>query len=141
MNLKDFTGLYSACEFEEDDQKNFFEPFNTRWLRLIEIKREKYLQDCMQRRIEAFARESYNYFNQVQTQVNHLIEDGVGNLQTVTYAEELGLCCVICFEKLASKKIVLLPCKHKLHKSCVEKLLLTTTKCPLCKKDAAKKAN
>ena len=57
----------------------------------------------------------------------------------IFYGKRIDKECPICLNNVRERNYVVLPCKHKLHKNCLEKLKKSKTecskKCPLCRAD------
>lgn len=59
------------------------------------------------------------------------IENGPQN-----YTESDACCCSICLaEYVQNERLLMLPCRHVYHQSCVTEWLLGHSQCPLCKQD------
>lgn len=65
------------------------------------------------------------------------MDNVVGDIESNPQSNnEDTLCCSICLaEYVPSEHLIMLPCRHVYHKSCVTEWLLAHTQCPLCKQD------
>ena len=65
----------------------------------------------------------------------------IASLKTLSYKDlksrtiAVETTCIICYEDYADQDIIKeLPCKHYFCKKCVDKWLIKTMNCPLCRK-------